>query len=274
MTVICSGALLLVVAIVCGNAAAYAHRAAILKGATGCDAVEPLGIISAAGAFATECAALAAVLCLIPIGWCTPRCRSSAPARGTLVLVHGWGLNRGCFWRLRRRLLRDGWGPVVCFEYRSFAANVERAAEALRPVVERLASAIPGRPITLIGHSLGGLVIRYYVRRYPASGVRRVVTLGTPHAGTVLPACRVGPAARRVMPESPLLKTLNAADRVPQQFDVIAIHSTFDALVLPPSNAEYPGAFNIRLNDVGHNALLFSSKVYRLLAENLAAPLR
>ena len=55
---------------------------------------------------------------------------------------------------------------------------------------------------------------------------------------------------------------------------MIAIQSHFDAMVLPPGNAEYPGAFNIRVNAVGHNALLFSPKVYELLVENLAAPLR
>jgi hypothetical protein len=60
---------------------------------------------------------------------------------------------------------------------------------------------------------------------------------------------------------------------VPQQFDVIAIHSDFDAMILPPRHAEYPGAFNIRVAGIGHNALLFSAKIYGLIAENLDAPL-
>jgi pimeloyl-ACP methyl ester carboxylesterase len=253
------------------NAGLYLFRARVLRGRDACDAVDPLGVVNAAWAFATECAATAAVLLTIPLGWILPRCGAGSGTRGPLLLVHGWSLNRGCFWLLRRRLLRDGWGPVCCFEYRSLQLDVEGAAARLRGTVDQLAQSVgANRPLTLIGHSLGGLVARYYVRRYPAPSVRRIVTLGTPHFGTALAYGH----HHKLAPGSPFLKTLNTADRVPQQFDVIAIHSTFDAMVLPPRNAEYPVAFNIRVDDVGHNALLFSSKVYRLLAENLAAPLQ
>ena len=123
--------------------------------------------------------------------------------------------------------------------------------------------------MTLIGHSLGGLVIRYYARHFPSPRVRRLLTLGTPHRGTIL-ARRWLPA---LAPGSKLLVALNAADRPPQQFDVITIYSSFDALILPPANAVYDNAFNIQLNNVGHNALLTSKRVYGLIAENLAAPL-
>ena len=118
-----------------------------------------------------------------------------------------------------------------------------------------------------MGRGLGGFVSRYYVRRYPATNIRRVVTLGTAHQGTMLPGTRT------LRPGSPFMTMMNAGDRVPQQFDVIAIHSSFDALVLPPANAFYPDAFNIQLHDVGHYTLLFSAKVYGLLAENLDAPM-
>ena len=261
------------VAMVLFNATLYTLRARVLRGVDACDTIDRLGVVDAAWAFAQECAATAAVLLTVPFGWLLPRCRSGGATRGPLLLVHGWSLNRGCFWLLRRRLLRDGWGPVCCFEYRSLSLDIEGAAAGLRAAVDRLTqSAGAHQPLALIGHSLGGLVARYYVRRYPAPNVRRIITLGTPHFGTALARARRG-AGHKLAPGSPFLKTLNAADRVPQQFDVIAIQSTFDAMALPPRNAEYPGAFNIRVNNVGHNALLFSSKVYALIAENLGAPL-
>jgi triacylglycerol lipase len=255
------------------NAVLYAARARVLRRLPACDAVDRLGIVHAAWAFALECAATAAVLLTIPLGWLLPRCRSGAGTRGPVLLIHGWGLNRGCFWLLRRRLLRDGWSPVCCLDYRSLRLGVEGGAARLRDAVEQLAPARSAQqPVTLMGHSLGGLVARYYARRYPAPAVRRIVTLGTPHRGTTL--ARIGGGARhKLAPGSRFLTTLNAADRVPQQFDVIVIHSSFDAMLLPPQNADYPVAFNIRVNDVGHNALLFSSKVYALIRENLGAPL-
>jgi triacylglycerol esterase/lipase EstA (alpha/beta hydrolase family) len=261
------------VVIVLFNAILYAVRAQVLHGLDAGDAVDPLGVVGAARAFATECAATAAVLLAIPLGWLLPPCRSGGGTRGPVLLIHGWSLNRGCFWLLRRRLSRDGWSPVCCLDYRSLRFDVEGGAARLRDAVDQLTRARGAhQPATLIGHSLGGLVARYYARRYPAPTVRRIVTLGTPHRGTTLARLHGG-AGHKLAAGSQFLNTLNAADRVPQQFDVIAIHSSFDAMLLPPHHAEYPVAFNIRVNDVGHNALLFSSKVYALVRENLGAPL-
>jgi len=251
------------------NAALYSWRATLLGKRAAYFPDEGLGLVEATRAFVTECAALAAVLLLIPIGWVLPM-RSGTNGRGPIILVHGWGLNRGALWLLRHRLRRAGWGPVYSFTYPSFRADVERAAVRLHGFIERLTNQ---QSLTLIGHSLGGLVLRHCAHHCPVPTVRRIITLGTPHSGTLL--ARVpGPTTGRLAPGSTFLDSLNTADPVPERCDAIALYSTFDAMILPPSNAQYPGAFNIQINDVGHNALLFSSKVYRLLAENLAAPLR
>ena len=255
------------------TAALYALRARVLRRLPACDTDEPLGLLTATRAFVVECISTAAVLLSIPLGWLLPHCATGNGKRGPVLLVHGWILNRGCFWMMRRRLLRDGWSPVCCFDYRTLALDVEGGAAQLRASIDHLVQVSGGRsPVTVIGHSLGGLVLRYYARRYPAPYVRRIVTLGTPHAGTAL-AQRRGRTPHKLAPGSSFVNTLGAADRVAQQFDVITIHSGFDAMILPPRNAEYPGAFNIRVAGIGHNALLFSSKVYGLIAENLDAPL-
>ncbi len=260
------------------NLAAYACRTCVLRRLAKCAAADRLGWIDWACCFAQECGANAFVVLAAPLGWIIGRQPETSPSaderqsmskrRGPVVLVHGMGVNGGSMLLLRQRLLRDGWGPVCCFNYLSHAADVETAAAELRTYVERVA-ATSTEPVTLIGHSLGGLVIRYYARHFPSPRVRRLLTLGTPHRGTIL-ARRWLPA---LAPGSKLLVALNAADRPPQQFDVITIYSSFDALILPPANAVYDNAFNIQLNNVGHNALLTSKRVYGLIAENLAAPL-
>lgn len=260
-----------VIWVVLFNGALYVWRRHMLRRTTPSDDLpEPLGLLNAGWAFLVECAALAAWLALIPAAWLLPRHRAGAGTRGAVVLVHGWALNAGSLWLLRRRLLRDGWGPVYCFTYPTFRGDLEAAARRLHTWLEREA---PAHPLALVGHSLGGLLLRYAVRRYPMPGVRRIVTLGTPHFGTAL-AAGPGSPMPQLAPGSPLLNQLNAADRVPQQFDVISIHSSFDAMVLPLATAHYPRACNVQVNDVGHNALLLSRKVYELIAENLDAPLR
>ena len=254
------------------NLVLYGWRLGRARAAVASGLVERLGLLRAAWSFAAECTALAAVVLLVPIGWLLPRCRFGSGARGALVLLPGSGVNRGALWMLRRRLRHDGWSPVCCLESPCLRADVARAARDLRSLVDDLCSH-GGRSVTLVGHGLGGLVARYYVRRYHAPNVRRIVTLGTPHHGTDV-ARLLRPMVGVLAPGSLFLRRLNAADHVPEQFDVIAIHSTFDATILPPENGMYPRAFNVQLNDVGHFALLYSRKVYHLMAENLVAPPR
>ncbi|HUI26989.1 MAG TPA: alpha/beta fold hydrolase, partial [Candidatus Kryptonia bacterium] len=228
-----------------------------------------LGPIVATRAVLAEWLGLTMLLLAWPFGllrW--PDHSAVAGTNHSIVLIHGWGLNAASLWLLRRRLVARGCGSVRIFTYSTRRVDVERAAERLRDFLAELQRECPTQ-VTLIGHSLGGLVARYCLRRYPAHGVRRLITLGTPHHGTS--AARVGYRIGRLVPESPLLRRLNTGDHVPDQFEVIAISSSFDALVTPPGNADYPGAFNIRIRDVGHNALLFSPRVFTLIAENLGS---
>ncbi|MBI1818054.1 MAG: alpha/beta fold hydrolase [Deltaproteobacteria bacterium] len=233
-----------------------------------CEDDEPLGILDAVAAFVVECLSLAVLVVVSPLGWLV-RHQTAAPGNGqAIVLAHGWGLNAGSLWLLRRRLARAGFGPIVIFTYRTRGIEIEPAAERLRDQLASVHATHPG-PITIIGHSLGGLVARYCLRRYPVPGVQRLVTIGTPHHGTI--AARVGLGTKQLLPDAPLIVKLNAADHVPQQFEVISISSPFDALVIPHRNADYPGACNIEIRAVGHNALLFSRRVVKLIEEQLRA---
>jgi triacylglycerol lipase len=58
------------------------------------------------------------------------------------------------------------------------AARAERLAACL--------AAVPQRRLVLVGHSIGGLDARWLASRLdPGRRIARVVTLGTPHRGTV-----------------------------------------------------------------------------------------
>jgi pimeloyl-ACP methyl ester carboxylesterase len=229
---------------------------------------EPLGILDALAAFVVECVCLGVLIVVSPLGWLVRR-QAAAPGNGQpIVLAHGWGLNAASLWLLRRRLRHAGFGPIVIFSYRTRGIEVERAAALLRDLLARVHATHPG-PITIIGHSLGGLVARYCLRRYPVPGVRRLVTIGTPHRGTI--AARVGLGTKRLLPDATLIVKLNTADHLPEQFEVVSISSPFDALVIPQRNADYPGACNIEIRAVGHNALLFSPRTAALIVENFAS---
>ena len=77
----------------------------------------------------------------------------------------------------------------------------------------------------------------------------------------------------QMRPGSPFLCQLIADDAVPGLTDCTSIYSADDALVVPATNAYYPGAYNIEVRGLGHMSLLFSRRVYELVRENLAAEL-
>jgi hypothetical protein len=76
----------------------------------------------------------------------------------------------------------------------------------------------------------------------------------------------------QMRPGSTLLSRLAANDRALEAAECVSIYTADDAIVVPPSAAYWPGAFNIELCGLGHVSLLFSRRVYELVRENLAAP--
>ena len=88
---------------------------------------------------------------------------------------------------LQRRLRRCGLTPYR-FRYPSLRDTV--AGNAVR--LDAYLQSLPERTVHLVGHSLGGLVIRRLFQDFPEQRPGRVVTLGTPHTGSHV--------ARRVRP--------------------------------------------------------------------------
>ena len=91
---------------------------------------------------------------------------SNVEAAGTpILLVHGIVSNRSIFTLLRRGLTRRGFSNVFAMNYLTVANDVRAAAAGLSVEVERIVEETGFERIHIIGHSLGGLVARYYVTR-------------------------------------------------------------------------------------------------------------
>lgn len=114
--------------------------------------------------------------------------------------------------------------------------------------------------VDVVGHSLGGLIARYYVQRLGGDHrVRTLVTLGTPHGGTsVVPLANAHPIVRQMRPGSEVLEELRApAPGCRTHF--VAFWSDLDHLMDPLETAcvDHPDlmAQNIRVTGIGHLAL-------------------
>ena len=161
---------------------------------------------------------------------------------GPVVDVPGWKSPEAAMAPLRgylRHLGHDarGWGLGTN------TGDPERDAPVLAARVDRLAAA-SGRPVALVGWSLGGLVAREVARQVPHA-VRRVVTYGTPVVGGptyTLGARAYGPAeCARI---DALLRDLDRTD--PITVLITAIFTRRDRVV------DWPACLDRTSPDVEH----------------------
>jgi pimeloyl-ACP methyl ester carboxylesterase len=226
-------------------------------------------------AFAMESAVTALVTFTVPLAFRRLRVRAlnDGDPRRPVVLLHGYAQHTANFLWLVRRLRRDGWLHLYGVRHTAVGGDIEQNATRLGATIARIRRETGAQLVDVVAHSMGGLVARACVATGgAASGIGRLITLGTPHQGSVAFA-RLGldPMLGQMRPGSPLLSRLGADDRVPAVAECISIYSADDALVLPPAAAYWPGAFNIEVRGIGHLSLLFDRRVYDLVRENLAA---
>ncbi|MGV9353004.1 esterase/lipase family protein [Streptomyces misionensis] len=222
-------------------------------------------------ATALDAAVLAGHLLLYPTGLLQERPGPIPPVDGgtarlpvrpgpPVVLLHGFIDNRSVFVLLRRSLAQHG-GRVESLNYSPLTCDIRAAAELLGRHVEEICERLGSARVDIVGHSLGGLIARYYVQCLGGDlRVRTLVTLGTPHAGTrVAPLLAdAHPIVRQMRPGSAVIEELGRpAPGCRTRF--VSFWSDLDPLMNPLETAclEHPDldARNIRVTGIGHLAL-------------------
>ncbi|UFQ17545.1 MULTISPECIES: esterase/lipase family protein [Streptomyces] len=180
--------------------------------------------------------------------------------RPPVLLLHGFIDNRSVFVLLRRALSQDGGRRVESLNYSPLTCDIRTAAELLGRHVEELCERTGHRRVDIVGHSLGGLIARYYAQRLGGDvRVRTLVTLGTPHAGTrVAPLADAHPIVRQMRPGSAVIEELKEpAPDCRTQF--VCFWSDLDRIMDPRETAcvDHPDllAQNIQVTGIGHLAL-------------------
>ncbi|WP_218952421.1 esterase/lipase family protein [Amycolatopsis anabasis] len=127
---------------------------------------------------------------------CRPNPRHPHP----VVLVHGTYANRyDTFAMLSPALKRDGYCVFALnhgdtddnllsqAEFLKGNGDIRRSAQELAAFVDRVLAATGTSRVDIVGHSLGGLMPRQYLKFEGGAGkVGTLVTLGAPHHGTTL----------------------------------------------------------------------------------------
>lgn len=191
------------------------------------------------------------------------------PARPAVLLVHGYMCNRGT-WRhwLLHGAVPAHWN-VATVDLEPVFAPVERYAEAIHGAVERLRSATGAERVTLVCHSMGGLAARIYLRRYGHHAVQRVVTIDTPHHGTLFAALGHGPNASQMRNACGFVRELARED---EAVEFVCFASQHDNLIVPRNNQILGCAEAVWFEKIGHLAMTASDEVLRKVVEVVERP--
>ena len=191
-----------------------------------------------------------------------------------ILLVHGIIHNRSAFFSLKNKLEDSGFHNIYTINYTTRHGSLTKMVGDLAQRVEQILEETQAKQIDIVAHSLGGLVSRYYMSLGEGRGkVKNLVTLGTPHQGTMLSSILKflpGSAlSSDLSTKSYLLKTMNQTS-LPRGSRIYSIYSHFDWTVWPKNNCKVLGeptnAFkNIELDSIGHAGLLFDPKVLDLI---------
>jgi triacylglycerol lipase len=198
--------------------------------------------------------------------WLGPdRLAKPASGRPPLLLIHGYQCNRGFWFWLRPRLEAAGW-TVATHSLEPVFSDIDAYAEGIARRIDQVLVATGAPQVILVGHSMGGLASRGYLRRHGTGKVARLITLGSPHRGTLLARLGLGPNARQMRVDSPWLRGL-AAPLPPAS---VSIYSCHDNYVFPQQACStLEGAANVAIGGVSHLGMAFSPRVLGTLMEAL-----
>ncbi|MBV8035327.1 alpha/beta fold hydrolase [Roseateles sp.] len=187
-----------------------------------------------------------------------------AQAEVGVLLVHGFSCNRA-FWnpwmaRLRRQ-------PGLAFVAPSLEpafGSIDAYAEPIEQAVQRL-RALTGRMPVIVCHSMGGVAVRAWWRKFGGGEAPQVVTLGTPHGGTLLAAFSPAYNARQMRRQCEWIKALPPLPRV------ACVWTPCDQMVMPALTAVQPGGTAHRIDAVGHVGLVNDARAWAIFQTALVS---
>lgn len=198
------------------------------------------------------------------------------PEAPPVLIIHGFLGTRGSMYILERRLVSDGF-VCVSFNLGTFnVRDIRRSAFLIHRKIERILAQTPSQKIDIIGHSMGGLIGLYYVKKLGGhTRVRKLIMMGTPLRGTwaalagVLTLGLWSTSSWQLLPRSRFLDELQQGP-IPPGVEVSTIAAARD-WVVPLGTTRMSGATAMTV-PLGHSSLVVSEEVYRRVVNTLRPP--
>jgi triacylglycerol lipase len=192
-----------------------------------------------------------------------------------VLLIHGWGCNSG-YWHSMSKALTQAGIAHRALDLEPVLGDIDGYVPAIDAAVEALCRDSGWAEIVIVGHSMGGLVARAYMRKHGCARVARAITLGSPHHGTVLANLGKGANSRQMHwhegNPSDWLVRLNREEPAAVRARIVSLYSHHDNIIAPQTSSHLDGAINIEYRGIGHVALALHPLIQaRVIAEARAA---
>lgn len=185
-------------------------------------------------------------------------CQPTAARPTPVILVHGtFGDRKHLLERLSQALKNEGF-CVFSLDYGNRGtADIADSARELKRYTRRVLAATGASKVSMVGHSQGGMMPRYYLKFLGGTAVvDDLVGMAPSNHGTTIsrgdgtPECR---ACEQQAAGSRFLKRLNAGDETPGKVSYTQITTRYDQVVVPHTSGyldEGPRTTNLTLQDV------------------------
>jgi triacylglycerol lipase len=176
--------------------------------------------------------------------------------RDVVMLVHGLFATAGVLRPLAREIESRTGACTTSFTHLpgpgipSIAQDIARGVGAISGDVR----------IHLIGHSIGGVAVRYFVQELGSdSRIVQTISIGSPFGGTKPARLFPAPVGRDIAPGSALLERLSHGARQRLRVPHVSITGLEDHVV--PSGAHLAAGETVSVAGCGHNSLLYHPRV-------------
>lgn len=208
--------------------------------------------------------------------WTTNNPGLLSPANPTLpstnalpvLLVHGFLCNHRVWDKVASALRQSGY-PVLAIDLEPLFTSIDDYAPLIERAVATLIAQTGAQQVVLVGHSMGGLAIRAWLRKHGSQHAAKIVTLGTPHHGTQAPQWVSTPNGAQMKWHSAWLNELGHSE-TPLKRQLMHLALTHhDNIVHPQREQMLDGATVTEFSGIGHLQMCLNDSVIAWLLRQL-----
>ncbi len=185
-----------------------------------------------------------------------------------VLLVHGFICNHRVWNKVAHALRHEG-HTVLSLDLEPLFASIDDYAPLINHAVDTLLSQTGASKVVLVGHSMGGLAIRAWMRAFGTEKAARVITLGTPHQGTQVSQWFSTPNGRQMAWHSDWLADLSQSE-TPAHRQLMRLALTHHDNIVHPQRAQtLDGVQVTEFTGIGHLQMCLDNDVIRWLVQQV-----